>query len=285
MINKPEDLLRGYIRISSLPIIYTRINEAVNNPRSSMRDISTIIGDDPGLTSRLLQLVNSAFYGYPTRIDTISRALLIVGTQQLRDLALATSIMKLFEGISEDLVTMESFWRHSIACGVAAKIIATYRRDPNIERFFVAGIVHDIGRLIIFKKAPDEAKQALTSCRADSELLYSAEARLIGADHCEVGRVLLRSWNLPPVLEEVTAFHHRPGRAASYPIETAVVHIADILAHGMQFGTSGEIHVPPLDESAWKLLDLPISSLSTILDQLERDISDIERTILGGQTT
>lgn len=283
MITKPEDFLRGYVQVSSLPIIYTRINEAVNNPRSSMRDISTIIGDDPGLTSRLLQLVNSAFYGYPTKIDTISRALLIVGTQQLRDLALATSIMKLFDGISEDLVTMESFWRHSIACGVAAKIIATYRRDPNIERFFVAGIVHDIGRLIIFKKAPGEAKQALTSCRANSELLYSVEPRIIGVDHCEVGRALLQSWNLPPVLDEVVTFHHRPRRAVSYPIETAIVHVADILAHGMQFGTSGESYIPPLDESAWKLLDFPISSLSTILDQLERDIADIERTILGGK--
>ena len=282
MINKPEDLLRGYVQVSSLPIVYTKINEAVNNPRSSMVDISRIIGDDPGLTSRLLQLVNSAFYGYPNKIDTISRALLVVGTQQLRDLALATSIMSLFEGISEELVTMESFWKHSITCGVAAKIIATYRREPNIERYFVAGIVHDIGRLIIYKKAPQEAREALLFCKTNSELLYATEKKIIGVNHCEVGRVLLQSWNLPPVLNDVVAYHHTPSQSISYSVETAIVHLADIIAHGISSSTSGEVYIPPIDKRAWDLLNLPISSLTPILDQLERDMVDVERTILGG---
>ena len=246
-----------------------------------MKDLSTIISDDPGLTSRLLQLVNSAFYGYPTKIDTISRALLVVGTQQLRDLALATSIMSLFEGIAEDLVNMESFWRHSVACGIAAKIIATYRREPNIERFFVAGIVHDIGRLIIFRKAAEEARQALVYCRENSELLHRIEQKIIGVDHCQVGRVLLQSWNLPPLLDEVVAFHHSPRSASSYPAETAIVHVADIIAHGMRYGTSGEHYVPPLDGKAWELLNLPVSLLSPVLDQLEREAQDIEQTIMG----
>jgi len=281
MINKPGDLLRGYVQVASLPVIYTKINEAVNNPRSSMRDISMIISDDPGLTSRLLQLVNSAFYGYPNKIETISRALLIVGTQQLRDLALATSIMSLFEGISGDLVTMESFWKHSITCGVAAKIIATYQREPQVERFFVAGIVHDIGRLIIYKKAAEEAREALLYCKTNAELLYSVEKKIIGVDHCEVGRALLQSWNLPPLLNEVVSFHHTPYSATLYPVETAIVHVADIIAHGMRFGTSGEAFIPPLNKKAWDLLNLPISSLSPILDQLERDLVDVERTILG----
>ena len=281
MVNQPDDLLRGYVQVSSLPIIYTKINATVNDPRSSLKDLSDIISDDPGLTSRLLQLVNSAFYGYPTKIDTISRALLIVGTQQLRDLALATSIMRLFEGISPELVTMESFWKHSIACGVAAKIIATYRREPNVERFFVAGIVHDIGRLIIFKKAPDEAHNALHFCKTNGELLYPVERRMIGVDHCEVGHVLLQSWNLPVILDEVVRFHHNPRLASLHPIETAIVHVADILSHSLQFGTSGESFIPPLDPKAWELLNIPISSLSPILDQLGRDIADVLQTVMG----
>jgi HD-like signal output (HDOD) protein len=283
MVNKPEDLLRGYVQVSSLPIVYTKINARVNDPRSSLKDLSDIISDDPGLTSRLLQLVNSAFYGYPTKIDTISRALLIVGTQQLRDLALATSIMRLFEGISPELVTMESFWKHSIACGVAAKIIATYRREPNVERFFVAGIVHDIGRLIIFKKAPEEAHSALRFCQTNAELLYPVERRMIGVDHCEVGHVLLQSWNLPVILDEVVSYHHTPRMASLHPIETAIVHVADILSHSLQFGTSGESFIPPLDPKAWELLEIPISSLSPILDQLERDIADVLQTIIGAK--
>jgi HD-like signal output (HDOD) protein len=282
MIRKPEDLLKGLVQVSSLPVVYSKINEAVNNPQSSMKGISDIISDDPGLTSRLLQLVNSAFYSFPSRIETVSRALFIVGTQQLRDLALATSIMNLFKGIPEDLVNMESFWRHSVACGLAAKILATYRRcEMNVERFFAAGIIHDIGRLIIYKKIPDTAREMIIRCKTNRELLYSVEKEVIGFDHSDLGRVLVQFWNLPPSLEEVVAYHHSPGEAIRYPIETAVVHIADIIAHAMQFGNSGEQYIPSMDEKAWELIGIPISVLSPTLDQLEREVKDVVQSLFG----
>jgi len=282
MIKKPEDLLRGLVQVSSLPVVYTKINEAVNNPQSSMKDIGDIISDDPGLTSRLLQLVNSAFYSFPSRIETVSRALFIVGTQQLRDLALATSIMALFKGIPGDLVNMESFWKHSVACGLAAKILATYRRcEMNVERFFAAGIIHDIGRLIIYKKMPETAREMIVSCKENKELLYLVEKKVIGFDHSDLGRALVQYWNLPPSLEEAVAYHHSPGQARRYPIETAVVHIADIIAHAMQFGNSGERYIPPMDENAWELIGIPTSVLSPTLDQLEREVNDVVQSLFG----
>ena len=282
MIKRPEDLLKGLVQVSSLPVIYTKINEAVNNPRSSMKDISDIIIDDPGLTSRLLQLVNSAFYGFPSKIDTVSRALSIVGTQQIRDLALATSIMSLFKGIPEDLVSMESFWKHSVACGLAAKILATYRRcEMNVERFFAAGIIHDIGRLIIYKKIPESAREMILRCKANRELLYLVEKEVIGFNHSDLGSVLVRFWNLPPSLEEVVAYHHSPREARRYPIETSVVHVADIIAHAMQMGNSGEQYIPSLDEKALELIGIPLSVLSPTLDQLEREVKDIVQSLFG----
>lgn len=282
MFKKPEDLLKGLVQVSSLPVIYTKINEAVNNPQSSMKGISDIISDDPGLTSRLLQLVNSAFYSFPSRIETVNRALFIVGTQQLRDLALATSIMNLFKGIPEDLVNMESFWRHSVACGLTAKILATYRRcEMNVERFFAAGIIHDIGRLIIYKKIPETAKEMILRCKTNRELLFLVEKEVIGFDHADLGRVLVQFWNLPPSLEEVVAYHHSPREARRYPVETAVVHIADIIAHAMQFGKSGEQYIPPIDEKAWELIGVPTSVLSPTMDQLEREIKDVVQSLFG----
>jgi HD-like signal output (HDOD) protein len=282
MISRPEDLLKGLVQLSSLPVIYTKINEAVNNPRSSMQDISNIISDDPGLTSRLLQLVNSAFYGFPSKIETVSRALFIVGTQQIRDLALATSIMSLFKGIPEELVNMESFWKHSVACGLAAKILATYRRcEMNVERFFAAGIIHDIGRLVIYKKIPETAQEMILRCKANKELLYVVEKEVIGFNHSSVGSVLVRYWNLPPSLEEVVAYHHSPKDAKRYPIETSVVHVADIIVHAMQFGNSGEMYVPPLDKKALELIGIPPSVLSPTLDQLEKEVNDVVQTLFG----
>ncbi|HVO66411.1 MAG TPA: HDOD domain-containing protein [Syntrophales bacterium] len=282
MFKKPEDLLKGLVQVSSLPAVYTKINEAVNNPQSSMKGISDIISDDPGLTSRLLQLVNSAFYSFPSRIETVSRALFIVGTQQLRDLALATSIMNMFKGIPEDLVNMESFWRHSVACGLTAKILATYRRcEMNVERFFAAGIIHDIGRLIIYKKIPETAREMILRCKANRESLFLVEKEIIGFDHSDLGRILVQFWNLPPSLEEVVAYHHSPREARRYPIETAVVHIADIIANAMQFGNSGEQYIPRMDEKAWELIGIPTSALSPTMDQLEREIKDVVQSLFG----
>ena len=280
MLCKPSDLLIGYPEVASLPTIYNRLNEAINSPHTSMAELGRIIKDDPGLTARLLRLVNSPFYGFPSKIETISRALVIVGVQQVRDLALATAVVNLFRGIPEHMVSMESFWRHSIACGVAAKILATFRREANVERYFVAGILHDIGRLIINIRIPDKARDALSRSESEGELFYQAEHQVIGFDHAAVGSALLQAWNLPPSLEEVVAYHHNPEGARQFPIETAIVHVADILAHAMQLGNSGERFVPPLDEQAWDNIGLSTSVLSPTLDQLERQFTDVVDTIL-----
>ena len=131
-MRKASDLLKGVVSVSSLPGVYLRLSNVVGDPRSSASDVGRVIADDPGLTARLLRLVNSAMYGFPSKIETVSRAISIVGTQQLQDLALATSVIRLFANMPQELVTMESFWRHSVACGVAARALAGRRREPNV---------------------------------------------------------------------------------------------------------------------------------------------------------
>jgi HD-like signal output (HDOD) protein len=277
---KPEALLKGMVELSSLPFIYIKINEAVNNPRSSIKDISEIISGDPGLTSRLLRLVNSAFYGFPSKIETVNRALLMVGMQQMRDLALATSVMSLFKGIPGHLVSMESLWRHSVACGLAARMLATVRQSgTNVELLFTAGIIHDIGRLVIYKKIPETAQEMIIRCRDSKEPLYLVEKEVLGFDHSDLGRMLAQSWNLPPSLEEVLACHHFPQEAKQYPVETGLVHIADYIAHAIQLGDSGEQYIPPLDEKVWELVDIPASVLSSTSDQLRHEFEDVVQSL------
>jgi len=145
-------LISDNLKIFSLPSIFLRLDDAINDLRSSVTDIGNIISEDQGLTVRMLKLANSPLYGFPSKIETISKAVLIIGTKQIRDLTLATSMLQVFKGIPEDFITMETFWRHSIACGVIARIIAGYRREPNVETFFTAGILHDIGRLIMYTR-------------------------------------------------------------------------------------------------------------------------------------
>ncbi|MBK8162772.1 MAG: HDOD domain-containing protein [Gammaproteobacteria bacterium] len=273
----PQSLVARSKTVSSLPSVFLRLQNVVNDARSSNRDIANVISDDPGLAVRLLRVANSAFYGFPSKIDTVTRAVTVIGGKQLRDIALATSVIDLFKGVPQELVTMESFWRHSLACAVAARILATYRRASNVEHFFVAGLLHDIGRLIMYTEIPDQCRQLFAQREAENCLLYPLEKKLLGFNHADVSGALLEAWKLPPALSEPVARHHRPADAASTPeagVSAALIHLADIIAHAMEMGSSGERYVPPLSAEAWQRLSLPESILPAVLKQLEYQYGD-----------
>ncbi len=277
----PHDLFRHRVLVPSLPRVCMRLNEALENPRTSTVEIAELIGADPALTARLLRVVNSAVYGFPTRIETPSQAVMIIGTAHLCDLALTTSITRMFRDIPGDLVSMESFWRHSIACGLAARALASHRREPNVERFFVAGVLHDIGRLVLYQQAPDLARDALARARQGGELLHVAEREVIGFDHAAIGATLLRTWGLPASLEETVAAHHDPRQSLRYPLEAAVVHVADVIVQALSFGGSGERLVPPLDRAAWDLLELPASVITAVVHEVDTQFEDVTRAIVA----
>jgi putative nucleotidyltransferase with HDIG domain len=280
MLASPRDLLGPRLKIPSLPLVCSRLTETIEDPRSSTVQIAELISHDPALTARLLKLVNSSFYGFPNRIETPSQAVMIIGTAHLCDLALTTAITRIFRHIPPDLVSMESFWRHSIACGLAARLLAAQRREPDGERFFVAGVLHDIGRLVLYLEVPDAAREALTRSRERDELLHVSEREVIGFDHAAVGAALLRAWRLPASLEEAVAHHHRPPGAQRYPVEAALVHAADIIAQSTGLGTSGEVFVPPLDAGAWEALDLGPTAISTVVEELTAQFDGVVRAML-----
>lgn len=267
---KISDLVDGCDSVGSLPSVYLRLNEVLNDPYSSNADVGAVINDDPGLTARLLRLVNSAFFGFPSRIESIPQALSLVGTQQIHDLALATSVLRMFKDVPEDYIDMESFWRHSLACGICARLLAAQRREPNVERLFVAGMLHDIGRLILCMQYPEGVQNAFELCDEQGTLLYEAERTVLGYDHSAVGRALLYKWNLPAVLQEVVAHHHQPTKAQRFPTEVAIVHVADITAHALLLGDGGERFVPPMEPAAWDVLQ-PLDVLPlTLLDEIDQ---------------
>ncbi len=269
-----RQLIGAEENVPSLPMIFHHLNEAVNNARSSMREIAEIISTDQSLSARLLKLVNSVFFGFPSRIETISHAATIIGIQQLRDMALATTIIQMFRGIPAELLDAKAFWRHSIACGIAARVLASYHQEPNVERFFVAGLLHDIGHLIIYRRNAGQAKEALVRCAQSGELLYQVERQMMGFDHADVGGLLLNHWRLPQSLEEAAKFHHRPSRAPRFPLESGVIHVADLIANALQMGSSGERFVPPLDARAWEGLRLSVSILSPTIQQVEQQFAN-----------
>ncbi|BCS54856.1 HDOD domain-containing protein [Geobacter sp. SVR] len=276
-----ESLLHGVGAVPSLPLFHERLDEAINHPRSSITDISKIISEDQGLTARILKLANSPFYGYFSKIDTISQAVTIIGVQQVRDLALAVSVMGLFKGIPEDLITMELFWKHSIGCGLTARALATTLREANLERFFVGGILHDIGRLVMFITIPELCREMIETCRNEGRLLYEVERERLGFDHGAVGGMLLRNWKIPFRISEPAEFHHYCQRACQYPRETAILHVADLIAHALEFGNSGELLVPSLDTAAWNGLALSHNQLPMIIKQVDIQFADTIAVLQG----
>lgn len=255
--------------VYSLPLFYEKLNEAINHPRSSISDIVKIIIEDQGLSARILRLANSPMFGCYSNVDSITKSVTIIGTQQLRDLALASSVIKVFRGIPEDLLSMVSFWQHSISCGIVARNLASYLRENNVERFFVSGVLHDVGQLVMCTTIPEMVREIRNNSMALDKLYYHAEFDMLRFNHAEVGGALLQSWKIPASITETVACHHTPRRAKQFPLEAAVVHLADIICHAMEFGRSAEWCVPRIDEQAWERMNMPVSMLSTILKQSE----------------
>ena len=268
--------------VYSLPLIYERLNEVINHPRSSIEDITKVISKDQGLTARLLKLANSPLFGYFTKIDSIGKAATIIGTQQLQSLALAVSVIEVFAGVPENLINMKTFWQHSIACGITARALAIYRREPNVERVFAAGILHDVGRLVLCTAMPEIFARMLVTCRDENRLLYSLEEEELGFTHATVGGRLLEKWRIPSSIAEPVACHHAPETARIFPLEAAYIHLADIICKSLGIGFNGEWFVPPLEPSSWERLDIPSASLPEIVKHVEPHLAETI-TILGGR--
>ncbi|MGE5342885.1 MAG: HDOD domain-containing protein [Candidatus Omnitrophota bacterium] len=271
--------LEDDIKLPSLPSIVNRINEAISNPNCTATQIADIISKDSSLTARILKLVNSAFYNFPMPIESIPRAVTIVGTRQVSALALATSVASTFKHIPPEILDMKSFWKHSATCGIICRLIAGYKENTNTESFFLAGLLHDIGRLVIYHFFSRQAKALFSLRKKTPQLLHQLEPKLLTIDHAKVGSMLIEQWKLPPLLEHACHFHHHPSRSKDRMV-SSVVHVADIIANALRTGTSGEYYIPSLEASAWDYIGLPISVLGPIVQQTERILIDTIQTYL-----
>ncbi len=275
-------LAKNEVRLVSFPDIYFKIQEVINSPLSSATSIARVVGKDPSLTARLLRLVNSSFYGFPNPIQSIPRAIAIIGSNELTALALAVSTMTVFRHVPPSYVDMKSLWMHSIACGVFSRLLAYSKRIRNEERFFLAGLLHDLGRIILYTKTPAEMTYAIELSVFERIPLWRAEKRVFGFDHSAVGKVLLEAWNIPDSIRRLCDFHHLP-MDENAPGEALLVHGADYIANGLRIGTSGSVYLSPVAPEVWEALELEEGDMESILVQGERQIREIMNIFLVAQ--
>lgn len=278
------ELLKGVGGLVTLPDVFIRINKLVEDPNSNMADIAEAVGQDPSFTVRLLRVANSSFYGFSSTIDTVAKAVSLIGTSQIRSLALATSVASSFEGLPNTLVSMEHFWRHSLYCALAARILAKQARKCDPDAVFTAALLHDIGQLVIFNRMPQLAKEALLLVldSADELPVYLAERQIMEFDHAQVGGELARQWKLPPMLEECIEFHHDISAAQRFPREVALVHIANILALMAEVRTLNTDDVSPIDPQAWEVLGLNADEVIQLtVETAQEEIAEAEKLFIG----
>ncbi|MDH5660029.1 MAG: HDOD domain-containing protein, partial [Gammaproteobacteria bacterium] len=220
-------------------------------------------------------------FNFPSKIDTISKAITIIGHKQLSEIILSCSIVAMFKDIPQNVIDMDMFWRHSIAVATAARILAAARREQNIEKYFTSGLLHDIGKLIIFVEAPKYALEIITRCAETNELMHKVEKTVLGFDHAKLGAMLLKKWKLPDEVVSSVYYHHMPSVSSGDIVSPGIIHIADIISHSLEFGSSGEKFVPTLNEKAWSALDLDVDILSSVIEQLNVQHSEAVKFILG----
>lgn len=270
----PEQCVSHELELESFPDIYFRIRDVLESESGNAEKIAQVVSTDVGLSSKLLKLVNSPFYGFPSKIDSISRAVALVGGNELSTLALGVSTISYFKDIPRELVDMRTFWRHSISCGIFARILASQQQGLQSERFFIGGLLHDVGRLIMFKTLPYASTEAMLYARENSIPLVEAERETMDFCHTDVSEILLKEWKFPESLGEMINRHHDP---MDYPnaLEPVIIHVADNMANAVEIADGGMYVIPGIVDGAWELLGLPPSFMEEALGQYEQQIDQI----------
>ncbi|XPV76802.1 MAG: HDOD domain-containing protein [Desulfovibrio sp.] len=275
----PITLIRSGVKLPSLSQVFVQLQEALKDPTTNAKDLAEIIRQDPSLSAFLLRMVNSAMFGFKTKIDTITRAVAIVGVKQLSTLAAGTSVMTLFKDVPPEHVNMEQFWMHSLACGFVAKTLAERVGHDDPERCFVAGLLHDIGRLVVYMVAPKEALSVGARMKKEKLNIIEAEEIDLGFNHARFAAILLKMWNLPLPLINAVLHHH----GTEYTGEeertenlsaAEIIYLADYIITSLDVGFSGEYYLQAPDLEIWNKLGLSVQELEKLIQELDMQLQE-----------
>lgn len=278
-----KDLVSRVAQLVSLPEVCYRVNEMLADPNVTSNQLGRVIRLDPALTARLLKIVNSALYGFRSRIDTVSQAVTIIGLEELRSLVLASSANVVFNKISTELVDMDSFWHHSVYTGLVARNLASQCSLPGRETIFLTGLLHDVGQLVIYSQLPAEASQILAQRDTKEKSTCAIEREILGFDHTEVGADLLQLWDLPQSLWEPVRHHHTPTESRDFPRQTALLHIANAIADTVEpiiKSSTTPASVPPrVDPAAWEITGLSDEVVDPVTRTVNLELLDVLEVI------
>ena len=237
------------MRMPSLSTTVAKVLEICNNPAASANDLNRVISYDPVLTAQVLKLINSAFYGLPNRIPSLVRAIIMLGINTVKNLVLASSVLAVCKGLSHtEKTTINDFWAHCLCVGVLSKMIAAGGHVSLGEReeYFVAGLLHDLGKLPLMACFPGQYDKAVSESKESGRPLFEAENETIGINHCQVGVLIAGKWNLGVSMQDAIKQHHMLETAQNTDFMVKCIGAANLLANHFQIGTAGDFSVHPM---------------------------------------
>ena len=269
-----HELVQSCTSVFTLPDIYFRVRDVVDDPTSTTDDLANAIKLDPAISARLLRVVNSPVYGFAKQIDTITRAVNLLGMQAVNDLVTATTVGRTFSGMTMQLMDMSMFWRKSVLCALLAGRIAKSCGIEDGERFFIEGLLRDIGHLVLYQAVPQRAQSALVEAGYLGAALAEVEQSNIGCDFAEVGAELVRSWGMPAQIEQAIRYQLRPSEAGEFELHASIVHLAGVVADHEGLEPKRRHEVLPFDPHAVTATQFAPVNLPDVLTEAQTQLHD-----------
>ncbi|MFP4172601.1 MAG: HDOD domain-containing protein [Candidatus Hydrogenedentota bacterium] len=262
-VDKLEKRVQGLVKLPTLPSVMRRVSMLTENEEISATEVADVIAADQVLSTKILRFVNSPMYGFPGRISSIKHAVVLLGFNVVKGLVLGTTIFETLGPRGREL------WNHSLGCAILSRHIGRAMGLPDVEEVMTAGLLHDIGKVILIYTAEAEWEAAAAKAEKESLHIATAERAVFGADHARVANWIATRWRFPKRLIEPLTYHHQPWLAKEYASVTAAVHLANILARGMGYGYTGDTVMPQLHHESFETLGVSFEQIEALLAEAE----------------
>lgn len=276
-----QKLLNRVSEISSLPEITARIVQVVEDPRATAQDMHEIVRNDPALATKILKVVNSAFYGLPAQIASLDRAIIMLGLSAVKNIALASSLARLFKNDAmSDHFAARDLWRHCIGVGVCARMLARSARSAQADEYFVAGLVHDLGLLLAGQFFPAQFREVAERCFQQPQDYCAVERELLQADHQMFGVALAAKWKFPPALRFAIAYHHDPGPLKpEFRVIATMIYLADTLCGQSKHGYYLTSQAQQIQPGMLPLTGLTEAAVAQVIKEMPDQIAEAEQIL------
>jgi putative nucleotidyltransferase with HDIG domain len=266
------DLIKSIRDLPALPLVVAELINSFEQPDISISAVADKVAHDQALAAKTLRLANSSFYGLQCKVKTIQQAITVLGFDSVRALITAAGIIDNFSGGDPTKFDFKAFWRHAIGTALCAKSLAGLS-GLNQDNGFISGLLHDIGRLVLVTRFPEQYTAVIAYRAAHDCYLLDAERSVLGLDHAAVGRALAEHWKFPLMIQHAIADHHAPALQDAGTV-TSVVHVANAMVHALDLEGQDDDLVPPIAESAWNGLHIDAAGMRRVFRETESEFEE-----------